>query len=215
MKPLITFLVTCSFCVQSYATRPYSPKVFASDSFTYAVGFAWPDQNGKVLMIRSIRKTSLFSLEELGISTRGEVSTAGHRWCQNSIGYVTRVKIAGEDSTSFHQILYFRHRDGHEIAIDVNSSKLINLSSILDMDKLNKHTISEATKLLNSKNPKDRQTGAIHLGQLQASAYLPELKKQLNDDAYFTQVSKNETNKVYYVKEAAEKAIELINKKKS
>jgi hypothetical protein len=201
-------------CVTANATTPFLPKVFANDSWTFIAGFAWPDENDKILIIRTVRKTTLLSLDDLGITPLEDVmTTAGSRWYQNSIGYVASVKIRGMESDSSLRVFYFRNRKGKESVIDLNTGKLIEPASILNKADLDKKTISEAAALLKSDKPEDRQTAAIHLGQLGTDEYLKELTGLLNDKAAYTQISGKEEKTVYYVKEAAEESLQLIKSK--
>ena len=220
MKRFVIVIIICVVCGNSHATTPYAPRIFANDSWAFVAGFAWPDQNGKVLIIRTAHKTSLFSRDELGINTSKMeiVSTAGYDWYHHSIGHrVTSLKVKLGTSESRLHVFCFRHRDGKEAIIDLNSNELIDLNSIVDKNALNKITISKAASLLKSDKPQDRQTAAIHLGQLGASEYLQELTNLLNDKAAhtYTRVSTKEEKTVYYVRDAAKKAIELINSKQT
>ena len=88
MKRIAIGIELCVLSLQAYATTPFPPKVFANDSWALVAAFAWPDENDKVLIIRTVRKTSLLSLEDLGITGLDEWTTAGSEWYQNSIGYV-------------------------------------------------------------------------------------------------------------------------------
>lgn len=212
MKRIAITIMVSVMCVTANATTPFPPKVFANDSWAFIAGFAWPDKNDKVLIIRTVRTTALLSLDELGITPLEEVlTTAGSRWYQSSIGYVTKVKVKTRDAESNIRVFYFRNRKGKESVVDLSSSKLIDPAIIMNKDDLDKKTISNAAALLKSDRPQDCQTAAIHLGQLGASEYLQQLRKLLNDRAAYTQISGKKEKTVSYVKEAAEKAIELIN----
>lgn len=214
MKKLLLSLCVFVICLKAYATTPFPPKVFANDSWVFVAGFAWPDEHDKVLIIRTVRKTALLSLDELGITPLEDVmTTAGSMWYQNSIGYVTSVKVKGADSESNLHVFYFRNRKGKESVVDLNTGKFIEPTTILNKADLDKKTISNAASLLKSDKPQERQTAAIHLGHLRAEEHLQGLAKLLNDKASYTQISGKEEKTVYYVKEAAEKAIQLINSK--
>ena len=196
--------------VASHATTPFAPKVFVNDSFTVVIGFAWPDQDENILMIRTRNEMSHFSTEELGLPIE-VMTTAGSKWYQNSIGYVTSLQTKDAVSGSLSRIFYFRNRVGQKVIIDVNLMKRVEPATILDQETLNRKTESVAADLLKSKNPKDRQTAAIHLGQLGSKSYLEDLGRLLEDGASYTEYSGGKSREVYYVKEAAERAIELIN----
>jgi hypothetical protein len=213
MKKLAISILIFAICAGANATRPYRPKVFANNGWAFVAAFAWPDQNEKVLIIRTKRKTSLLSLDELGIKKPARRSTAGFMWYQYSIGYVTSLRLKGKEPASYLRVFYFRDKNGKESIVDLNTSKLIESTTMLNKDDLDRKTISEAASLLKSDSPQDRQTAAMHLGQLGATEYLPQLTKLLKDKAAYTQTKGRETKTVYYVKEAAEKAIELINSK--
>ena len=203
----------CVLSSRVYATTPFPPKVFANDSWAFVAAFAWPDENDKLLIIRTVRKTSLLSLEELGIKKLDVWTTAGSRWYQNSIGYVTSLRVKDMEPNSHLRVFYFRDKDGTESVIDLNTSKLIEPGGIMNRDDLDKKTLSIAASLLKSDRPQDRQTAAIHLGQLGTSEYSEELTRLLDDKSAYTQISGREEKTVYYVKEAAEEAIRLIKLK--
>ena len=235
MKRLVISVVFYMVCATSHATTPFSPRVFASDGWIHVVGFAWPDQNGKVLIVRTRDTTSFFSLEELGMEpgVLECVSTAGHQWYQQSIGYVILLPDRDKDSLSRRRVLYLRDKEGRETALDLSSGELMDFSTISDKKTISqiklssgelidlptmsdryvitKRSISEAASLLRSNNAQDREAGAMHLGQLLARDYLQELKGLLNDDAYASQKSGDETKRIYFVREAAQKAIDLIS----
>ena len=214
MKRFLISILFCVICSQAHATTPFPPKVFANDSWAFVAGFAWPDENDKVLIIRTIRKTTLLSLDELGITPMEDVMTsAGSQWYQNSIGYISSLRIKGMEPESHLRVFYFRNRDGKESFVDVNTGKLLKPTTILNKNDLNRKTTSNAASLLKSDNPQDRQTAAIHLGQLGASEHLQQLTKLLSDKSAYTEISGKEERTVYYVKEAAQKAIELIHSK--
>lgn len=212
MKRIAISILLCIIGTTVNATTPYPPKVFVNDSWTFVAGFAWPDENDKVLIIRTVEKTSLLSLEELAIPIK-TWSTAGSEWYQNSIGFVTSVKIKGAHSEPDRHVFYFRNRNGKESVVDLNTTKLIGPATILNRVELNRKTISHATSLLRSSRPHDRQTAATHLGHLGTPKHLSQLTKLLSDKAAYTQISGDQERTVYYVKEAAEKAIKLINSK--
>lgn len=213
MKRIAIGIMLCVLSSRAYATTPFPPKVFANDSWAFVAAFAWPDENDKVLIIRTVRKTSLLSLEDLGIKKLDVWTTAGSRWYQNSIGYVFSLRVKGTKPESHLRAFYFRDKDGTESVIDLNTGSLIDPTTILNKDDVDKTTLLHAAGLLKSDEPQDRQTAAIHLGQLGASEYLQDLTRLLADEASYTQITGKEEKTVYYVKEAAEHAIRLIKSK--
>jgi len=212
MKYLVMSIILCLICAKTQATPPFPPKVFANDSWAFIAAFAWPDENDKVLIIRTVRKTTLLSLEELGIERVVE-SSAGSQWYQNAIGYVTLMRIKGMAPESRLRVFYFRDKNGKESVIDLSTFNLIESSVILNKDDLDKKTTSNAALLLKSSKSQERQTAAIHLGQLKANEHLQGLTKLLNDDASYTLGSGEEKKTIYFVREAAKTAIRLINSK--
>jgi hypothetical protein len=213
MKIIVIGIMLCVLSSRVYATTPFPPKVFANDSWAFVAAFAWPDENDKVLIIRTTRKSSLLSLEDLGIKKLDVWTTAGSKWYQNSIGYVTSLRVKGMETNPHLRVFYFRDKDGTEAVIDLNTSQLIESGRILNRDDLDKKTLSNAASLLKSDRPQDRQTAAIHLGQMGASEYAEELTRLLDDKSAYTQGSGRKEKTVYYVKEAAEEAIRLIKLK--
>ena len=210
MKRCLLIIIICAACVNAYATRPFPPKVFANDGFAFVVGFAWPDQDGNVLLIRTMRETALFSLDDLGFRPFEDWTTAGHRWYQNAIGYVTTLEIKDDNVGSMVRAFYFRHRDGKETAIDLRTMQFIDLKTVQDRETLDNKSVSVAAGLLKSHDPRDRQTSAIHLGQLRSRQHLEELIALLDDNASLTRGSSGKMETIYYVREAAEEAIKLI-----
>ena len=211
MKPIAIGIIFSLICGALFATAPYPPKVFSDDRFSFVVGFPWPDQETKVLMIRTIRKTSLFSLKELGIENSG-YTTAGSTWYQDAIGYVERLRTAEQAiEPSYIWAFYFRNADGKEVLIDLAKSELIDPAKALDRAFLLNLNIRNAEKLLDSTKPRERRAGAIHLGQLGDSGNLEKLRHLLDDDSSYTQIEANqEARTVFYVRAAAEEAIRQI-----
>ena len=117
------------------------------------------------------------------------------------------------DDAKHHHVFYFRNIDGKERIIDLNTFTQIDPALVLNRSDLNERTITEASNLIQSENPHDRQTAAIHLGHLGNRGHLSVLRDLLNDETSFTQTSGNETRTVYFVKEAAKKATALITQR--
>ncbi len=135
-------------------------------------------------------------------------------WYQNAIGYVVSLQIRGpaRDASS---LFYFRNKEGVETIIDLNTNALIDPRLVLNRTELDKMTIAEAVNLIQSERSQDRQTAAIHLGHLGSRKHFSTLTNLLNDKASFTQISGNERKTVYFVKDAAEKAIEMIKQRET
>lgn len=137
-----------------------------------------------------------------------DMTTAGSGWYQNAIGYF--ISIQTSTNGEYKHVFYLRDSRGKETFIDLGNYKRLTLANIIDRARLNDRTAMKAARLLQSTDPFDRQTGAIHLGQLKAGRYLRDLEKLVGDQAYFTQISNNETKTVFFVAEAAKAAIEKI-----
>ena len=211
MKPIVIGIIFSLICGCLSATAPFPPKVFSDDRFSFVVAFPWPDQEMKVLMIRTIRKTSLFSLEELGVKNSG-YTTAGSTWYQDTIGYVARLRTTDQAvEPAYIWAFYFRDVKGKEVVIDLAKSKLIDPSTTLDRGFILEHTIRKAESLLSSTEPRERRAGAIHLGQLGRSGSLEKLRRLLDDDSSYTQIAQDQEERtVFYVREAAEEAMRQI-----
>lgn len=210
IKTLVFALTIFAVCVHTYATRPFAPAIFSDGGDAFVVGFAWPDQNGNVLIIRTMRETASFSLDELGIAPFEGFSTAGYQWYQNAIGYVVTLNVKNGEDTSLVRMFYFRHRDGKEAAIELSAMQPFDLSRITERDELDRKTVSQADKLLRSPNPRDRQTAAIHLGDLRSQQHLQDMIKLLEDRSSSTRGSGGRAETVYFVRDAAKEAIRLI-----
>ncbi len=178
----------------------------------FVAGFSWADQDDNVLIVRSMNKCASFSMADLGIDLYTEMSTAGYRWYQNAIGYVTT--LVSDDGSPSRLVFYFRHRSGKDTTIDMQTLQPIELSAF-HRTALNKRTVTDAGILLQSKVDRDRLTGVIHLGQLGAEEYLPRLQGLLNDPATYLRITQDSRESVYYIREAAELAIRLIREHQS
>lgn len=85
-----------------------------------------------------------------------------------------------------------------------------------ELQTLIKKRIEEiALEMLNSKSPRDRQTGAIAAGKLGCKKAIPRLKELLKDKINSLHISFFKLTAVYYVRDAAQKALDLIQKKEA
>ncbi len=210
---LIALLAFASCC--AHATTPFPAKVFSDDPDCFAVAFPWPDQNKSVLTIRTSTQTHHFSLNDLGI-TPEYMTTAGYEWYLNSIGMFTRIRVISEFGRLWASLFYFRQKDGTEIWIDTHTGKLLEKRVCpVDHYGFKQNLCLHIRELMASPNPQDRETGAIHAGQLRMTNALPALNGLLLDKSATLYVTKDTTREVYYVKEAAEKAIQEIIQKQS
>jgi len=213
MNPLLLSLLLLGFAQSARATRPFPPRIFAQDSFAFIVGFPWPDQDENVLYIRTRGNSAQFSLADLGMSTFWEISTAGSRWYQNGIGYVLRHQIPARENefTGHHFLFVFRHRSGTETAIDLDNLKVLDSAALPDREVLREHGIRAAAQLLASNSARDRETAALHLGQLRSREHIPQLTRLLKDPAT-SSVSTNlgPARTVYIVREAAQTALQQM-----
>lgn len=214
MKSALFATILFLFCGTLFGTAPYPPRVFSDDRFCFVAGFPWPDQEGKVLVIRTINKTMLFGLEELGIS-RTIRSTAGIGWYREAIGYVGRFRMqtSGPESPTAWGF-YFRDQNGHEFLIRLPSGDFLDPQRELDRASLDEMTARQAEKLIRSEDPFTRRAGAIQLGQLGALASISLLSDLLDDTSSYTQYAQGrEPETVYFVREAAAEAIQLLKQK--
>ncbi|MCC5846350.1 MAG: hypothetical protein JJU05_19040 [Verrucomicrobia bacterium] len=212
MKPFL-FCLLLILTQTARATRPFPPRIFAQDDFTFIVGFPWPDQDENVLYMRTRRHSAQFSMADLGVNLLDEFSTAGSLWYQNAIGYVLRHQIpARENEPARHQSLFvFRHRSGTETAIDLLELNIVEAAELPDREILREHGIRAAAQLLASNSARDRETAALHLGQLRSRKHIPQLNRLLEDPATSSVSSDGGPFRtVYFVREAAKTALHQI-----
>lgn len=210
MRIALFTVVASLVCGTLLATPPFPPRVFSDDRFCYVIGFPWPDQDGKVLIIRTIRKTTLLSLQEIGIKEPIH-TTAGIDWYREAVGYVGQFK-ALDDAVKWG--FYFRGAGGYEFAISLPDGRIFDPELELDRTLLNAMTVKHAEKLASSGDSHNRKAAAIHLGELGGSSSIEVLKRLLGDDSLYTlHRSGDELKTVYYVREAAEAAISQIEER--
>jgi len=213
MKHLLLSLLLLGFAQSARATQPFPPRIFAQDSFAFIVGFPWPDQDENVFYIRTMRGSAQFRMADLGVDPGGEMSTAGSRWYQNAIGYVLRHQIPARDNEAarYQSLFVFRHRSGTETAIDLDNLKVLDSAALPDREVLREHGIRAAAQLLASNSARDRETAALHLGQLRSREHIPQLTRLLKDPAT-SSVSTNlgPARTVYIVREAAQTALQQM-----
>jgi len=215
MKKTLNSLALVSMLTMAHGTTPFPAKIFENNGQIFAAGFAWPDQNDKVLIIRGGKGTSMFSLDQLGIYNT-TWTTAGSMWYQQSIGlsFVSKVKgIEGIDEDIFRSVFYFRNIEGKEAIINLSTNKLIERSNIVDMSKLDEAINKKAASLLESADPFVRETGAMHLGYSGTTEHLSELDSLLQDKALVGRIFEGEKKVVYHVRDAAAEAIRKIKLK--
>ncbi len=70
-----------------------------------------------------------------------------------------------------------------------------------------------AIRLLGSKEPSERKTGALLCGQEKLTEAIPSLQKLLTDDASFSTNVPKEWTRVYFVRKAAKEALEAMGEK--
>lgn len=211
---LITLFISASCFAQT--TTPLPSKVFSDDPYCFIVGFPWPDQNGSVLMIRSLGRTHDFSLRDLDITPQQHMTSAGYDWYINAIGMFSGGRVLSEDKTPWIHIFCFRHKDGREILLDTHTGERLDKKEIeLDLSMLRRDFASRVAGLMGSPDPRDRETGAIHAGHLRMTNELSKLKGLLLDESYSVRIDQGAPTKVYYVKEAAEQAIQKITQEQA
>ena len=189
-------------------TEPYPPLV-AIDEFTgdTTVLFARPDENDKVLFVRFYEKTKLYSFDELGIDVIdfGQISTAGYDWHVNCIA----AYIYWETGERAESALSLRFKNGQTLFINTSTLKASRTIDSVGLKKSHTEWADAALILLDSDNPQDRLTGIIHSGQMRITDSKEKLQELLGDEEYYITGPPN--TKVYYIQEAAQKALKLIS----
>jgi hypothetical protein len=194
-----------------YATTPFPAKVFKNDNGIFIAGFPWPDEAENVLLIRTARHMSLLSFDDLDLSPLG-YTTAGFPWYQNSLGFTDFIQVKEGGLKRGVFVFVFRNRIGEESIVDIRTNDLVKSTSIVERGRyrIDHAIVLKAASLLESENPRDRETAAIHLGQIGGSEFLPELEDLLTDNSYQTVLSDEGEERDYFVREAARESIDMI-----
>ncbi|MHC4445691.1 MAG: hypothetical protein ACYTF1_18365 [Planctomycetota bacterium] len=120
------------------------------------------------------------------------------------------------------EILVIRLHWGRLLLIDLHTGRLLEKNDwMINKPKMLDRFIAQESKkrvlsLLRSGDPEDRETGAIHAGQLGIQEAQPLLRELVAyDDAYYSEFSGigvllGKGRRVYYVCEAAEKALKIL-----
>lgn len=131
----------------------------------------------------------------------GIFTTAGSDWFQNSISIITY------DDTFYA----LRTRWGRVVVINLLTNKVLQEIPPETQGQIQNIISQKAVNLLSSKEPRERQTGAIACGQLKLEEAIPQLKQLLNDKSWYTLTKGNESREiVFYVRKAAKEALEKM-----
>jgi hypothetical protein len=196
-------------------------RAVVSDSGRYVVTLDDWDKDGVLPIVIYGRKGSLrkiHSLESLGLDKDYEhipLTTAGRHWKEHSLVFF------GPDEKT----LYIRLRWGDMLMIEMH------LGEVMDEEWYRTHrgwaiTVPEwnatqeygekrsrelAVDLLRSDDPHDQVAAAIAAGQLKVRDAIPGLKALLNSQEHlFRWKSGEPRKKVYYVREAATEALDVM-----
>ncbi|HOX47513.1 MAG TPA: hypothetical protein PK668_28220 [Myxococcota bacterium] len=129
------------------------------------------------------------------------LTTAGTHWYRNAMGFFS------QDERYF----FLRSDSGEIVVLDLGRGQVAA--------KPPKEILAEATRwfrtrgveLLASKEPVERETGALATGQLKVREAIPALKALLQDDSYVSVYpSEGKPHREYYVRQAAKTALEAM-----
>ena len=149
------------------------------------------------------------SLESLGLNRSSEhiECSVGSRWWNDN----ALILFGPKDeflSVRLHwgEVLDIRLRDGRVLQkddLEPNERRAFEKNMTRRAEK-------EVLRLLQSEDPEDRRSGAIHAGRLRIRDAEPRLRELLTDDASYAEgLVLRKT--VYYVREAARKALEEMS----
>jgi len=130
-----------------------------------------------------------------------EISTAGIDWHLRSIAFIMT------NETTF----IMRHRSGHYIVIDLPTGEVRPIAEE-EKEAADAQIRTAALSLLYATDSGDRQTGAIHCGQLGVTQAVSRLQELLADKAFYTVSGGTyaEPMAVLYVRQAAAQALSAL-----
>lgn len=205
------YLINNSGPITAYATKSGEYVVTMNEWGWYGafpVVIYGPD--GKL-----IRMHSLESLGLEGDSDMPECSTVGVEWDENAI-----VFFGPKEKT-----LIIRLRWGRILMVKLDSGDVMDEEwyeeykgwyiKETEWKKLHafarEHSAKLAVFMLGSKDSRDRQTGAIAVGQMKCRGAIPKLRTLLDDpNAYGFQAGDGPLMTVYYVRKVAKQALEAM-----
>ncbi len=200
MKYLLSIALATVAPILATATMPFPTKTVSSSSGQVNAQLL-PNMKEVLVVVVSNSPTLRFSFEDLPIPMeercdRVHYTTAGLTWYRNSIAFF--------DQSERHLIV--RLSWGKYLVLELEKAVLTyGLTEALE-NEANQKAKAEASALLLSRDRWDRQTGAIHAGQLRIEEVIPRLKELLKDESTYSEISTRE-RVVYFVREAAKNAL--------
>lgn len=186
--------------VLASATAPFPTKVVTSSSGTVTARLQ-PDMKEVLVVTSSNAPTLRYSFEDFPIPAEERwehvhYTTAGLTWYRNSIAFFDRSE----------RYLIVRLSWGKHLVLDLAKKELIyGLPPRLQDEALDQAKV-DVPGLMQSHDRWDRQTGAIHAGQLRIEDAIPRLRELLKDESTYSESATRE-RVVYFVREAAKNAL--------
>jgi hypothetical protein len=204
-KIILSFLVLLFINGVCYATMPFPDKIVKTSDGKIIVKLKPMKFGEAAINIENHRGKILkeFYLDSLGLTFQNyRLSTAGNDWYQNSIAFINKTD----------EYFIVRLRKGKIIIINLKSNKLVAHVPDSLNNEINQTISQKAIELLDSSDPKERQTGAIVCGQMNIRTAIPKLKELLSDDScYWQQSGDSPWITVYFVRKAAKEALEAMD----
>jgi hypothetical protein len=198
-----------------YLINNYAPvNVYVADSGKYVVTMdEWHSMGllplvvygpgGELLNVHHLE--SLLNLKEDLSSIK--VTVGSTWWDENAVVFFTQ----GDE------VLCIRLHWGKLLFVRLSSGSLITprpKGFRDDWGTMNRYADAElpalALKLLKSKTPRDRETGALVSGQMKLPEAVPLLRDLLTDKESYTVTANRQTTRIYYVRKAAKEALEAM-----
>ncbi|HOX57823.1 MAG TPA: hypothetical protein PLC99_13125 [Verrucomicrobiota bacterium] len=128
-------------------------------------------------------------------------TTAGTHWYRNAMGFVS------QDERYF----FLRSDSGEIVVLDLGRGQVAAKPPKEPLDEAGRWFRKRAVELLASKEPVERETGALAVGQMKIREAIPALRALLEDDSYVSVYpSEGKPHREYYVRKAAKTALEAM-----
>lgn len=195
---LISASTACAF-----ASEPHDSVVRRSKEYVVELRPTW--DAAVVVRRRECKVSSKIGLQGFGLCNftleQIEASTAGIWWYKNSLSFFDQCG----------NLLVIRLGHGKFIGVSLDDGRPVSKLPKALVEFSKRRSIELSLRLLKSKTPIERQTGAIVCGQEKVKRAIPLLKDLLKDNEYYTTNVPKEWTRVYYVRKAAKEALQSMN----
>ncbi|HOX47315.1 MAG TPA: hypothetical protein PK668_27225 [Myxococcota bacterium] len=190
----------------SRATTPHSSRRFHGTSGKVEVRLNPTAREGALEIFRAAPPEPIkLGLKELSADLERRwgrrLTTAGTHWYRNAMGFIS------QDERYF----FLRSDSGEIVVLDLGRGRVAVTPPKEPLAEATRWFRTRAVELLASKEPVERETGALAVGQMNIREAIPALRTLLQDDSYVSVYpSEGKPHREYYVRQAAKAALEAM-----